>query len=266
MWRAVSGKLRRWSGPVVDFGLLPLAAAAGALLIGAAGVPDSKRGYVIAGALVTAVAVFGQPIRRWRNYVTSRTVDQLKMQIETIERDLTKARSAHQNLVALELKALAEYFGYSTDERVSLFRAVGDHFELVGRWSINATYHTKAQRIYPIHEGVLGRAWECADTEAELSLPDPAIDKAAWQRDLQTRWGIAPEVSGKFRMPSCTVLAFCVYKSFPGAIGVVVFESKQPASAIRTGAVVETAKLKKQLKAWNQKLADLLEIHRGLME
>lgn len=259
--------------------MLPLAIVLGTILIALAGVSDSSgraifmpgtpnRGYVLAaGAVLTAIGFLGQPLRRWKISVSLLALGKLKSQVAGLERDLASARRAHENLVGLELSALADRLKYSSSERISLFVPVGEsRFELIGRWSVTTLYRTVPQRPYPVDQGVLGTAW--ARGEASISdLPSPETDRDNWQRRLLQECGIPNDVSSKLRMRCRTYVAFSIPKTYRGTIGVVVFESQLPGDAPIGGAVLDPAALKRMLKGqWGQQLADLVEIHESLRD
>jgi hypothetical protein len=116
-------------------------------------------------------------------------------------------------------------FGHS--ERISVYRHEEEGFVIVGRYSANPEFSKKPGRVYPHHEGVIGKAWQEGYAEVD-DLPDPESEPEEYFRCQQEDWGIERALVERFTMKSRNYVAFALKDPvFSEPIAVIVFESTE---------------------------------------
>ncbi|WP_437561131.1 hypothetical protein [Sorangium sp. So ce542] len=145
-------------------------------------------------------------------------------------RDMTeRMRRSYASLVRSQLQLLANAFGFSENERVSVYRKVNNTFLLLARYSRNPTYDDPGRAVYPINQGVIWAAWS-AGTASVRDLPNPEKDLSTYVSAHTTRWQIPEEVVSGFKMKSRCYTAFGINDTRDmNRIAVIVFESTSSA-------------------------------------
>ena len=179
-----------------------------------------------AGAVLAAGTV-----ATWRRERTRRELLRLVKELEDEQRRL-RARLGDQTRLfrdtvkgVLALLAI-ERFGFTRDERVSLYNHRAGRLVLLGRFSLHPEYTRRPQRtIYAETQGCMGAAWRDGSCIVCFT-PDPRSDPDAYARELIETWDMPENVAHHRRMPTRELAAFALLDpAGRRTVGVVVFES-----------------------------------------
>ena len=186
------------------------------------------------GIVLAAAGGYGTWTREKRLAPLRRQARELENQVSELEDRLEIRTRDYYAQFRLELaRVLKDELGYGDTERISVYRHRGRAFQLLGRYSENPRFDRRTNRLYPDHQGVVGKAWE-GRVAAELSLPDPETDEVSYFQALEERWSIDETTAQKMTMQSRVLVGCAIYE--PKGVdreAVVVVES------VSSGTIVE---------------------------
>lgn len=178
------------------------------------------------GAVLALVGAYGTWWREKRLAPLRRRAGELEERVAELEdRAETRTRDYYAQFRTELARVLNDELGYGDSERISVYRHRGRAFQLLGRYSENPRHNLRTNRLYPDHQGVVGKAWE-ERTAAELSLPDPKTDEASYLKVLEERWAIDARTARGLTMRSRALVGCAIYEAKGvDRVAVVVVES-----------------------------------------
>jgi hypothetical protein len=96
-------------------------------------------------------------------------------------------------LLSLLLKNIAEDLGFTSNERISLYKPTAGKFFIIGRYSPHAEFNKRHRTYYPGGQGVIHQAWQVGWCEAKIKTSPNKL----------TRY--TSEIENKFSIPAATV-------------------------------------------------------------
>lgn len=119
---------------------------------------------------------------------------------------------------------LGQKFNLRSTERVSLYMLDMDHFLCIGRYSENELFCAKPNRLYPIHQGSIGKAWELGEHKMN-ECPLYSDSSSEWKNYQKKNYGFSLGELNKLRMKSSAIYSKRLKNSKNETVGVIVVES-----------------------------------------
>jgi len=156
------------------------------------------------------------------------TVSDLKSRIDSISEDSESLQNEltdlQVKLVETWLKGSSRQWHLSTQERVTIYYYVDNHFYLLARHSQNPIYAEQHRQKFSRNQGVISQAWQhkiCVDIE---NCPLHKDDPEGYKNYMQKQYEYEPRKIDNLAMKSSRFVAISIVDS-DKHIGVIVVES-----------------------------------------
>ena len=122
------------------------------------------------------------------------------------------------------LKLVSKHLKLSSNDRVSIYYHVENHFYLLARYSINPEFDKINRQKFPTRYGVISQAWQhksCVDT---MKCPEYSASPQDYIEYMSETYDYDNEKINKLIMKSCEFVAISISDA-DKHIGVIVFET-----------------------------------------
>lgn len=149
------------------------------------------------------------------------TYSQLKIDYDHLQLRFNNRGDAVQRSLETLLEKLAIHCGINThQDRVSAYYYHNATFVMVGRYSKNPEHRKEGRRIYPVKQGIIGKAWESPKGVFQRKF---SADKHRWFEEMMDH-GLTRDEAQTLTMRSLIIAAFRVEDN-SGSVGALVIES-----------------------------------------
>jgi len=158
-----------------------------------------------------------------RQFTRKPTYTGLLDKVSSLESADEDRQAVFSGLLGVVLKDLSDSLGlWNENTRVSAYSHNGHAFVMVGRQSFNPSHARSGRALYPVDEGLIGRAWELGHAE-HLRLPATTTSRA----ELCERvFAMDKAVALALKMQSICIVAVRLDDPASGEpVGVLVAES-----------------------------------------
>jgi len=157
-------------------------------------------------------------------------VNSLKKRINSISEDSVSLQnqlsSLHTQLVTTWLKSCFRNLNLTTNERVTIYYHVDNHFYVLARHSQNPVFSVIHRQKFSVNHGVISIAWghrECIDIEG---CPLYNKDPDSYKKYMKDTYGYPESSIDDLAMKSCQFIAVAIVEA-DNPVGVIVFESNK---------------------------------------
>lgn len=158
----------------------------------------------------------------------SQEVSKHLARIDEMEKAIRSVHPEFKQAWDTKLKTLADNFGFSHKERISVYKHESSQFVLYHRYSEDPEFRKPGRPFYPENEGCIGRAYREGKCE-KSDLPCPDTRERDYKIAQQKEFYIPEDISGNFKMKSRSYAAYALYDlNHRNKIAVIVFESLAP--------------------------------------
>jgi len=155
-------------------------------------------------------------------------VNSLKERINSVSEDSVSLQnqlsSLHTQLVTTWLKSCFRNLKLTTNERVTIYYHVDNHFYVLARHSQNPMFSVIHRQKFSVNHGVISKAWghrECVDIDGCPLYSNEPNDYKQYMKDT---YGYKESSIETLAMKSCQFIAVAIVEA-DNPVGVIVFES-----------------------------------------
>lgn len=198
--------------------------------------------FLVTGTAASIIIIWLEESQKKRHSVQieekEEKINELNLKIESLSQEKTmledrivKASRDFYDMFEMRLATLAkEKLKLDMSDRVSVYRHYKDkgHFQMIGRYSPNASLGRNGRVIYPDGEGYIGMAWQHGKHYVK-DLPKCGNNKSRYISRVAKEANIDKDVLASIKMPSrCYYARTIKDMSDLHPIAVIVIESNKP--------------------------------------
>lgn len=184
------------------------------------------------------------------------TFDKLKNDYSSLQDEYADLYNDYKLLYDRFLADISNKLGFTSTERISIYKFENNKFFIMSRYSSNAEYNDRRRTEYPSNEGFIGEAWGNQNGEIFVTLQSDPTDIDSYIAEITGLCKMRATVIRKMKMKS---KQFYVKKinnadnTYP--IAIMVFESTNVNKVVKNN-------IDQVLIDENNKLVSLIQRHR----
>lgn len=151
----------------------------------------------------------------------------LEIEVSRLETSIELIKEEYYNLCSKSILNMFMDFYTTGQERISIYKHQGSHFDLLGRCSRVGEYNKRTNYLYNENEGLIGLGWENGEVFL-TGIPNWSGNGSNYKNFMKERCNISEERLNRIRMKSRSfyVKTLNDTSTATNPDGIIVFESK----------------------------------------